>query len=89
MTIILGGDSLNKTFLYKNKMPDIYIYIFFFLIFKGHCIIGCNIFKARLVTRSFTRTYSIDYQETFAPVAKLCTNWVLLSISTKFHWPLQ
>ena len=33
-------------------------------------------FKARLVAKGFTQTYSIDY-ETFAPVAKLNTIWIL------------
>ena len=30
-------------------------------------------YKVHLVAKSFTQTYRIDYQETFAPIAKLNT----------------
>ena len=45
-------------------------------------------YKARLVAKGFTQLYGIDYHETFAPVAKLNTVRVLLSITINQDWPL-
>lgn len=42
-----------------------------------------------LVTKGFTQTYGIDYQETFAPIAKLNVVWVLPSLTTNLNWALQ
>ena len=38
-------------------------------------------YKERLVAKGFTQTYEIDYQETFASVAKLNTIRILLSLA--------
>ena len=45
-------------------------------------------YKARLVTQGYSQTYGIDYEETFAPVAKLNSIRVLLSIAVNLDQEL-
>ncbi|XP_019058891.1 PREDICTED: uncharacterized protein LOC109116981 [Tarenaya hassleriana] len=44
--------------------------------------------KARLVAQGYTQTYGENYTDTFAPVAKLPTVRVILSLATNFDWSL-
>ena len=44
--------------------------------------------KTRLVARGYTQVYGEDYLETFAPVAKLHTIRILLSIAVNLEWDL-
>ena len=46
-------------------------------------------YKARIVAKGFTQTYGIDYNETFAPIAKLNTIRVLLSLAANLDWELH
>ena len=46
-------------------------------------------YKVRLVAKLFTQTYGTEYQETFAPIAKLNTIRVLFSLAANLDWPLS
>ena len=46
-------------------------------------------YKERLVSKGYTQTYGVDYQETFAPVAKMNAKRILLFLAINFDWDLQ
>ena len=48
-----------------------------------------NRYKARLVAQGYTQEFGVDYKETFAPVAKMTTVRVLLSVSVNNGWFLS
>ena len=41
------------------------------------------------MAKGYTRTYGVDYSETFSPVAKLDTIRVLFSVAANLDWPLH
>jgi hypothetical protein len=45
-------------------------------------------YKARLMARGFTQEYGVDYEESFAPVARLTFVRALLAIAASRHWSL-
>ena len=46
-------------------------------------------YKAILAAKGYTQTYGVDYQDTFAPVAKINAMRVLLSLAANFDWNLH
>ena len=47
------------------------------------------LYRARLVAKGFTQTAGIDYEETFAPVARLDSLRLLLSLATTYDWEVH
>ena len=45
-------------------------------------------YEARLVAKGYTQSYEIDYTDTFAPVAKLNTVRILISLAVNLDWEL-
>ena len=47
-----------------------------------------DLYKAHLVAGGFTQEYGIDYEETFAPVARLSFVRTLIAVFAAHKWPL-
>jgi hypothetical protein len=46
-------------------------------------------YKARLLALGYKQEYEVDYEETFAPVAKMTTVRTILAIAASQSWPLH
>jgi hypothetical protein len=56
---------------------------------KQNCEGKVERFKARLVAKGYSQTYGINYEETFAPVAKMNTIRTLISCASNLGWNLH
>jgi hypothetical protein len=46
-------------------------------------------YKARWVLRGFTQSLGVDYDETFSPVIKPATVWIMLTLAVSKGWPVH
>ena len=48
-----------------------------------------DMYKARLMARGFTQLPRLDYDETFSPVVKASTIWLILTIGLSQGWTIR
>ncbi|KAL2517691.1 cysteine-rich RLK (RECEPTOR-like protein kinase) 8 [Abeliophyllum distichum] len=48
-----------------------------------------ELYKARLAAKGFTQQYVLDYEETFAHVAKMTTVRTLIAVASIFQWDVS
>ncbi|KAH9310201.1 hypothetical protein KI387_038112, partial [Taxus chinensis] len=46
-------------------------------------------YKARLVAKGYAQQEGIDYEETFAPIAKIKTIMMIFALATQFGWKVH
>ena len=48
-----------------------------------------NRYKVWLIAKGYAQTHSVDYEETFAPVAKMTTIWTVIALAVTKGWHLH
>ena len=56
---------------------------------KHNADVSIERYKAKLVAKKYTQTYGVDYQEIFAPVAKMNSIRILLFLVANKDWALH
>ena len=56
---------------------------------KHNVDVTINRYKARLVANSYAKTHGINYEETFAPVAKMTTIRTVIAFAAAKGWQLH
>nr|GEZ15959.1 reverse transcriptase domain-containing protein [Tanacetum cinerariifolium] len=71
--LLLNGQTVRSKWLFKKKTD-----------MDGNV----HIFKAYLVVKGYTQTYSVDYEETFSPAADIRAIRILLAISVFYNYKI-
>jgi hypothetical protein len=83
---IIKNETWELTELPENKTPIGSKWLFKY---KFNVDGSIDKYKARLVAKGYSQKEGIDYEDTFAPVAKMNTIRLMITLATKNNWQLH
>ena len=83
---IMKNETWELTELPKNKLP---IGCKWLYKTKINADVSVDKYKARLVAKGYSQKEGIDYEDTFAPIAKLNTIRIMIALATKYNWKVH